>query len=186
YSSCSVAHLARIQRIWPDVPWLFLYRNPTETIVSNLTSIPEWLEPDNEERVLADVIGTSEAEVISMAREELCARAIARFYAIAYQFANGNSMLLNYNQLSLPVLLRIIRFFKIAPSTGEIEAVTRASQLYSKDIYSELSFIADSDTKQLAASGLVREMAQRWATGPYQLLEKKRTKIASTQNDEAC
>jgi hypothetical protein len=186
FSSCSVAQLARIQRVWPDVPWLFLYRDPTETIVSNLSSIPEWLEPGNEARVLADIIGSSEAEVNRMGREELCARAIARFYSNAYQLANGNGMLLNYNQLSLPVLLSVIMFFKITPSTGEIEAVTRASQVYSKDSRSERAFIADSDTKQLVASALVREMAERWATGPYQLLEQKRTEIASTQNDEAC
>jgi hypothetical protein len=76
------------------------------------------------------------------------------------------------------MLLNVIRFFKIAPSPGEIEAVTHASQVYSKDIYSERSFIADSDTKQLAASALVRDLAERWATGPYQLLEQKRTEIA--------
>jgi hypothetical protein len=186
FSSCSVAQLGRIRRIWPDVPWLFLYRDPTETIVSNLRSIPEWLEPENEARVLADIIGSSEAEVHSMGREELCARAIARFYSNAYQFANGNSMLLNYNQLSLPVLLGVIRSFKVAPSTGEIDAVTRASQVYSKDTRSERAFIADSDTKQLMASALVREMAERWAAGPYQLLEQKRTEIASTHNDEVC
>ena len=186
FSACSVAQLARIQRIWPDVPWLFLYRDPTETMVSNLISIPEWLEPDNEARVLADIIGSSETEVNSMGREELCARAIARFYSKAYEFANGNSMLLNYNQLSLPVLLSVIRFFEVTPSTSEVDAVTRASQVYSKDTRSERAFIADSDSKQLAASALVREMAERWANGPYQLLEQKRTEIASTHNDEAC
>ena len=186
FSSCSVAQLARIQRIWPDVPWLFLYRDPTETMVSNLSSIPEWLEPDNEARVLAGIIGSSEVEVNSMGREELCARAVASFYSNAYQFANGNSMLLNYNQLSLSVLLSVIRFFKVTPSIGEIDAVTRASQVYSKDTRSERAFIADSDTKQLVASALVREMAERWATGPYQLLEQKRTEIASVHNFEAC
>ena len=185
FSSCSVAHLTHIQRIWRDVPWLFVYRNPTETIVSNLSLIPEWLEPGKEARLLADVTGTSVAEVISMGREELCARAIARFYSIAYEFVNGNSMLLNYNQLSLPVLLSVIRFFKIAPSAGEVEAITSVSQIYSKDIYSERAFIADSDTKQLVASALVREMAEKWATGPYQLLEQKRTQIASDHNAEA-
>ena len=186
FSSCSVAHLARIQRIWPDVPWLFVYRNPTETIVSNLSSIPEWLEPGKEARLLADLIRTSVAEVISMGREELCARAIARFYSIATQLANGNNLLLNYSQLSLPVLLSVIKFFNITPSTGEIEGMKRASQVYSKDTHSERAFIADSDTKQLVASPLVREMAERWSSEPYQLLEQKRTVIASTRNDEAC
>ena len=186
FSSCSVAHLAHVQRIWPDVPWLFVYRNPTETIVSNLSSIPEWLEPGKEARLLAGLIKTSIDEVISMRREELCARAIAGFYSIANQLANGNNMLLNYNQLSLPVLLSVIKFFKITPSTGEIEAVTRASQVYSKDTHSERAFIADSDAKQLVASALVREMVERWSTGPYQLLEQKRTEIASMHHDEAC
>ena len=56
FACCSFAQIERIRRIWPNVPWLFLYRDPVETIVSNVKDVPPWLI-DNDRRVLASIIG---------------------------------------------------------------------------------------------------------------------------------
>jgi len=174
FSCCTVVQLAHIKRIWPNVPWVFLYRDPIETIVSNLTSIPEWLEVRSDARMLAAIVADSEAEIKSMSREELCARAIGKFYSIASQSADDNSLLLNYNQLTLPTLLSVMKFFNLTPLDAEIDAVARTSQVYSKDLSLERTFVADADAKRLAASPLVHAMAEQWAGESYQLLEQRR------------
>jgi hypothetical protein len=166
FACCSFAQLERIKRIWPNVPWLFLYRDPVETIVSNLRDVPPWLI-DSDRRVLSSIIG--DAGDISL--EELCARTIGSLYSTAYDLANGNSMLLNYNQLSVPVIAKVLNFFKVSLSTEELETIARTSGVYSKEVSGTRAFVADVDTKQRLASGLVREMSERWAGEPYRLLE---------------
>ena len=173
FACCSFAQLERINRIWPNVPWLFLYRDPVETIVSNLQDVPPWLI-DSDRRVLASITGTSPADLAEMSLEELCARTIGSLYSTAYNLANGNSMLLNYKQLSVPVIASVLNLFKVSLSTEELETIARTSEVYSKEASGTRTFVADVDTKQKLASNLVREMSERWAAEPYRLLEEKR------------
>jgi hypothetical protein len=166
FSCCGVSQLERIRRIWPDVPWLFLYRDPVETIVSNMTTVPAWLI-DKDYRILAHITGTTPTAVSEMCLEERCARSIGSFYSTAHSLANGNSMLLNYRQISL---INILDFFNVSPSAEESEKIASGSRVYSKGTH---KFVPDADVKQNRASSRIRELAQRWAMGPYQLLEKK-------------
>ena len=173
FSCCSFAQIERIRRIWPQVPWIFLYRDPIETIVSNVTDAPPWLM-DSDRRVLASITGASHAEIAGMRLEELCARTIGSFYSLAHRLANDSGLLLNYNQLSLPVISRVLKFFSVSPSIEERETITRTIRIYSKEASGTRAFVADADAKQQLASDLIREMAGRWASEPYRLLEQKR------------
>ena len=173
FSCCSFAEIERIRLIWPRVPWIFLYRDPVETIVSNVAGVPPWLM-DNDRRVLASITGASPEEVSEMQIEELCARTIGSFYSLAHRLANDGGLLLNYNQLSLPVIFSALQFFNVSPSLEERETIARTSRLYSKEASGTRAFVADADAKQQLASGLIREMAARWASEPYRLLEQKR------------
>jgi hypothetical protein len=83
-------------------------------------------------------------------------------------------MLLNYKQLSVPVISSVLKFFKVSPSAQELETIARASGVYAKEVSGTRPFVADTDAKQKLASNLVREMAARWANEPYQQLEQKR------------
>ena len=173
FACCSFAQLERIKRIWPAVPWLFLYRDPVETIVSNMRDVPPWLI-DNDRRVLASIIG----DASEMSLEELCARTIGSLFSTAYKLANANSMLLNYNQLSVPVIARVLNFFNVSLSSEELETIARTSEVYSKEVSGTRAFVADADAKQKLASDTVREMSERWAAEPYRLLEQKRNSNA--------
>ena len=170
FACCSFAQFERIRRIWPRVPWLFLYRDPIETIVSNLTDVPPWLL-DDDRRVLASIIGVSTEEAEQMQLEELCARTIGSFYSLAHRLAHDGGMLLNYNQLSLPVISRVLNFFDLVPSTEEMEIISRGSKTYSKEASGARTFVADAEAKRQRASDLVRETAEKWAMEPYRRLE---------------
>lgn len=173
FACCSFPLIAQIKRIWPNVPWLFLYRDPVETIVSNLNDVPPWLL-DNDRRVLASITGASPAEVAEMSLEELCARTIGSLFSTAHRLANGDELLLNYKQLSVPVISSVLRFFKVSPSATELETIEHGSQIYSKEADAKRAFVADTEAKQKFASEAVREAAAKWAVGPYQRLEQKR------------
>jgi hypothetical protein len=173
FACCSVSQIERIQRLWPDVPWVFLYRDPVQTIVSNIQSVPPWLQ-DDDHRVLAAITNTLTEAVAAMSTEELCARAIGSFFSTVYRVANDRALLLNYDQLSLAEITNALRFFGVKAAAAEMETIARQSQTYSKSISGDRAFVADADAKQRAASELVRAVARRWAYEPYQLLEEKR------------
>src|SRR5690349_18470420 len=173
FACTSFAQLERITRIWPRVPWIFLYRDPVETIVSNLNDPPTWLL-DDDWRVLSSITGATPTDVAAMSLAERCARSIGSFYSRAVALANDRSMLLNYNQLSVPVISSVLEFFDVSPSAQELEAIARASSVYAKEASGTRPFVADADAKQKLASPLVRELAARWANEPYQRLEEKR------------
>lgn len=176
FTCCSVSQIERIRRIWPNVPWVFLYRDPVETIVSNIQNLPPWLQ-DDDHRVLASIIDKSTKEVAAMSSEELCARSIGSFYATAlgaHRVANDRALLLNYNQLTLTEIANVLKFFGVEPAAAEMETIARQTQKYSKTASGERAFVADTGAKQLAATDLVREAARAWAADSYQLLEQKR------------
>ena len=173
FACCSVSQIERIQRLWPDVPLVFLYRDPVETIVSNLQNVPTWLQ-DEDHRVLASITGTTTEAVAAMSTVELCARALGSFYATANRVANDRALLLNYHQLSLAEITNVLNFFGVEPAAAELETIARQSQTYSKSISGDRAFVADADAKQRAAGALVHDVAERWANEPYQLLEQTR------------
>lgn len=173
FAPCSVSQIERICRIWPGVPWVFLYRDPVETIVSNMQNRPAWLQ-DTDHRVLASITGTSPDEVAAMGTEELCARSIGSFFSTAHRVANDRALLLNYTQLTLAEIANVLQFFGVRSAAAETDNIARETRKYSKAASGERAFVADAETKQLAATDLVREMAERWAMHGYRLLEQKR------------
>jgi hypothetical protein len=172
FSCCGVSQLERVRRIWPEVPWIFLYRDPVETIVSNMTTVPAWLL-DEDHRILAHITGATPAAIAEMSLEERCARSIGSIYSTAESLANRNSMLLNYNQLSLQALIGILEFFQVRPSPKELERITSGSRIYSKEVSGAREFVPDAEAKQNSASKRIRQFAEQFAIGPYQLLERK-------------
>jgi hypothetical protein len=173
FACCSTSQIERIRRIWPNVPWVFLYRDPVETIVSNMRNPPSWLM-DEDHRVLASIIDSSPEAVAQMPAEELCARSIASFFLTAHRVANDRALLLNYNQLSTSEISKVLNFFGIEPAAAEMETIARQSQTYSKAASGTHAFVADAESKQQLATAAAREAAEHWASKPYQLLEQKR------------
>lgn len=169
FSCCGVSELERIRRIWPAVPWIFLYRDPVETIVSNMTTVPAWLL-DEDHRILAHITGTTPAAVAEMSLEERCARSIGSFYSTAHGVANDHGMLLNYKQISVT---NILDFFNVSPSAEELERITSGSRVYSKEVSGAREFVPDAEAKQNSASNRIRQLVEEFAIGPYQLLERK-------------
>jgi hypothetical protein len=173
FSCCSVSQLERIKRIWPRVPWIFLYRDPVETIVSNVSNPPTWLL-DEDHRILAHITGAPAAQVAQMSLEERCARSIGSFFSTAHTLANDTRLLLNYNQLSLPAINGILDFFNVRPSREDLERIASGIRIYSKQVSATREFVPDAGAKQELASDLVRAAAKRWAIEPYRLLERNK------------
>ena len=147
-----------------------------------MQNLPTWLQ-DEDHRVLAAIVNASNVEVAGMSKEELCARSIAAFYTTAHRVANDRALLLNYDQLSPAEVANMLEFFGVSPTAAEMETIASQSRIYSKAMPAAArAFVADAKVKQSLATDLIREMAQRWANEPYQLLEHKRLGIHNHVN----
>lgn len=173
FACCSTLQLARVRRLWPEVPRVFVYREPVEIIVSNLENLPDWMRTDEQPEHTAAVVGVTPEEVARMSREEFCARALGRFYDAAAEHADSGAMLLDYEQLTPATLAAVTRFFGAAPTGEELAQIERVSRVYSKDPARRREYEDDGDAKRLRATPLVREAAERWAREPYERLRRR-------------
>jgi hypothetical protein len=174
FSCCSVLRLAFIRSVWQDVPWVFVHRDPVEVMVSNLRTVPEWMRAESQPELAAAVCGLSAGEAAGLGGEEFCARALGKFYEAAAEGLGPRAMLVGYDELSSEKLLEIVRFFGVTPDDAEAARISAASGLYAKDATPARPFEPDGEAKRSAASPRVREMAERWAAGPYRKLLTRR------------
>jgi len=180
FAPTSVLQFARIRRIWPLVPALFLYRDPIEVMVSNLQNTPEWMSIESNAKASAEILCVKETDLASLTPEELCARALGRFYSAAAAGIDENTLLCNYNELSPETLLRLFNFFRVSVSAEEYEAISRETGLYSKDRFKKTAFRDDAYSKRSSISRNVREAAERWALPAYkQLVELQQLQTTS-------
>ena len=168
FAVASILQFKRIRRIWPTVPAVFLYRDPVETIVSNLQNIPEWMTVESNPATSAAVAGVREEDLAGMSSEEFCARSLGRFYHAIASCQDENSLICNYDELSADTLLRLVNFFGVSPSEEETDKIRASAQVYSKD--PSRTFQADGDLKRANASERIKKLAEQWAIPSYQRL----------------
>lgn len=174
FSSHSVLHLERIKRIWPNVPRVFVYRDPVEVIVSNLQSEPEWMRFEINPSIAAAVIDADLESIPAMSPEEYCARVLGRILSIVGGSVDECLRLINYEELSLGCVLNLAGFLRLEPTSYEIKAMESSMRSYAKDEVNPRPFVADSKEKRGAASRTIETMSEKWARGPYLDLERQR------------
>lgn len=139
---------------FPEVPWVFLHRDPIEVMASleampGLQSVPGLL-PES-------LLGIENAHAIP--QDEYSARVLAQFCRAALGHAEqGGGMIVDYDDLVGAALDTIPRHFGFAPDPDERAAMEAATRVYSKN--PSATFAPDSRQKRAAASERMHELAQ--------------------------
>jgi hypothetical protein len=84
-------------------------------------------------------------------------------------------MLVEYNELSLQTIHRILEFFGMKPSVSEEVRIEDSIRLYSKD--PSRAFQPDSADKKASASARTIEMVEKWAMPDYLRLVGRKIKF---------
>jgi hypothetical protein len=162
--------LPLIQRAFPGVPWVFLYRQPVEVLMSQQNQrgsqmIPGVLDPA--------LFGWTFPEAAGMGLQHYGARVLARICQAALASSEGGKdRLLNYRQLPGAVWPALLRSWGTDCSPAEVEQMFAASRFHAKN--PALLFEDDTAAKNARATPEVRETAARWLDGIYQELEAQR------------
>ena len=175
FDSWSTLDLALIERAFPDAPWIFLYRNPVEIIASHMTQRGAQMIPGVVEQILP---GLDTADVLRMPPEEYCARILARICENALErLPNPNALLVNYTQLPEAVTSVVLKHFRVAYTSGDIEQMKNAAQFNAKT--PQMNFVPDSETKKKQASDAAHAAAEKWVNPLYEKLESEKRKVIS-------
>lgn len=148
--------LPLFRQAFPDVPWIFLYREPVEVLVSQermrgVQTAPGVLPPQ--------LFGFSEAEM-ALPDVDYIARVLARTCAaVVDQWHLGGGLVVDYRELPQAMFTRVLPHFGIEPSAEARAAMEAASR---RDAKAPLaSFKQDSTEKRGSASEQTRAAAER-------------------------
>jgi hypothetical protein len=153
---------------FPDTPWLFLYRDPIEILVSHARM------PGAQTVFGAlpfDPYGIENGA--AMHPDEYAACALGRIAtAVVEHIGLGGGLLVNYADLPGAMETRILPHFDIALDEAGRAALIGALGRDAKS--PNTGFTGDSEAKQRAASTELRANAAAWLDEPYRLLEALR------------
>jgi len=177
FDSASTIALQFIRRVFTPVPWVFLYRDPDEVMVSHMREAAAAVTPG----VITDcaAIDNPMAEVLTMSREEFAARVIGRWCQSTLSTLStmdGRGMLVNYTQLPEAVEGAIARHFGMELSPDEKALMRRVTARDAKR--PALPFSADGEAKRREASDAMREAAAKWIGPYYAELERMRVRAS--------
>jgi hypothetical protein len=112
---------------FPKVPWVFLYREPVEILVSQIRQ----RGPQTVPQLMPPAFYGLDAAPDSPA-EDYCARVLARIAAAALERTDGG-LAVNHSELPSAVTGRILPHFGVRPEQADAEALAVAAERDAKD-----------------------------------------------------
>jgi hypothetical protein len=159
-----VLDLPLLRRAFPYTPWIFVYREPVEVLVSHLRRrgvqmIPE-LFPSA--RLGLKPTDTPDADYCAQVLAVLC-EAAARHYAL------GGGRLVHYGELPEALFTKILPHFRIAPTDDEAAALRAAGARDAKA--PDQSFVPDGAAKRREAGDDLWAICDQHLGEAYRRLE---------------
>jgi hypothetical protein len=146
--------LPLFERTFPDTPWLFLYRDPLEVMVSQAREPGSQMVP---QLVAPSIYGIDGPNIPG---PDYTARVLNRICAAAADaLASPRGRAINYRNLPDAFETDILPHFCVAPGATERAAMRGACRFDAKT--PSMTFAADSAAKQAAASENLRALAGR-------------------------
>ncbi|HEV2828459.1 MAG TPA: hypothetical protein VGW76_12750 [Pyrinomonadaceae bacterium] len=169
FDAWNTLELPLIRRAFPEVPWIFLYRDPVEVLVSHFDNrgahmIPGVLTPS--------LFGMDLQTAFSVQPEDYCAKVLATICTAAFQHCPYGGRLVSYRQLPEVVPDSLLKFFNLRYSDEEIARLRAAAKRDAKN--PSASFQNDSQKKRDKATKSIRDAADKWLYPIYEKLEAAR------------
>ena len=165
-SAWNALMMPAFRRAFPDTPWLFLYREPEEVLVSLLRERGAETRP---EIVAPEFLGIAEP---AAADEAYCAQVLEKICAAAVaQHASGGGRFIAYRDLPGAVARAVLPHFAIAPRSRDLDALAAAARV---DPKAGGIFTGDRNLKRAATTGAIRAAAARYVSGVHAQLESLR------------
>jgi hypothetical protein len=171
FSSWNILHLPYIRKFYPEVPYIIVYRDPVEVMVSHLKNPGGWMRAKRNHWSVARRVQIPASDIEAISSEEYCARVLSNFYRAAIRHTNKRTMVVNYNQISEWLLRQLLAFCGMKATDDEVATMMSRSKFYAKDPQQQQIFSDDRDLKQRQATPATHFLVNEWVMKAYEYLE---------------
>lgn len=169
FDSWHTVDLGLIRRAYPDVPWIFLYREPAEVLVSHRRQPGAQMVPGI---VGPGWMGLDMTATAALSLDEYAVRVLATICQGALAHRDDGGLFVNYRQLPEAVFAEIAGHFGATFDAAELDRMRRAAVYDAKA--PSLLFTADTAAKQAAVTPAMRGLAEQQLGPLYAELEAVR------------
>lgn len=193
FQSITSKHIKVFQKAFPEVPWLFIYRDPVQVMMSHIKDDPTMQHAKcvytQNHNPPDDIIAIAERhgrKAKQMPKEEYCAAHLAAITESAVNALNDYAIPINYDGLIEFLYTKALPRIWGRPLTSqEISNIQKVSQTYSKGRGKKhTEFQGDSEQKDKAASEQVRDAAALILKESYDALEDFEPKLLQSSLPE--
>jgi hypothetical protein len=168
-----IHNLPLIRAAFPDTPWMFVYRDPLEVLVSQLRCPGKFAAPG---AMNPAALGLSFEDVTELTREMWCAHVLAGFFQTALEFRHDpNALFLNYRQLPEAGWEIVSKHFGIWLRDNEVVRMREAARSDAKT--PSRAFQSDADEKRREAPAAIRDLSASVLNPLYLELEAWRAAL---------
>jgi hypothetical protein len=161
-----------IRRAFPDVPWIFVYRDPLEVLASLAQSRPSQMFGSTNPALL----GSDAATLSAMTFDAYSALVLACYCRAAIEHHRDGGMLVAYRELPDAACGKVLEHFGLRYGEAEMAAMRAAAQFDAKN--PKKHFQPDGEAKRREASEEQRRLAQSQLAPLYAQLETLRLGLA--------
>ena len=187
FQSATTRNVNVFKKAFPDIPWMFVYRDPVQVMMSHFKDDPSMTgranclrnrrSPPVEIEQIAAAHGVDKVKRLSMV--EYCAVHLAAITEAAVSALTDTSIPVNYetlpDSLHETILPRILGRSLTPTEVANIQAI---SQHYSKGAGAKhKEFHGDSEAKEKAASPEIKAAAAKFLQPSFDALSKHRPRI---------
>ena len=176
FSSNHVKRLALIRRLYPSVPWLFLYRNPYEIIPTSLEG-PAWFIRNKNTAEGAFEAGLLIEAVEQMSDLEFSVQVESSTLRIAIENTCDHCLFVDYTQLRPENLPKILRFFGLDVTKEEYDEMDAQFGIYSKSDGESVPFVPDSAAKRDKVTDEIGKAIDNELWGLYLALQNSKRNL---------
>jgi hypothetical protein len=170
FDAWHVLQLPLVQRAFPNVPWVFVYREPIEVMVSQQRQRGVQMVPD---AIGPARFGLEPHESWITRLDEYCAGVLATLCEAALTHRGcGHGRMMNFKELPGAVTGSLPDFFHVDWTADELARMKAAAQFDAKR--PGMNYENDVPIKQREANDELRRLARAWVDPVYARLEQAR------------
>ncbi len=158
-----------LRRAYPDVPWIFIYREPVEVLVSQLNQPASWMQ-------LGVFSSHWQMQLLSahpqMGHAEYAARVLAAFCRTALDTLDERARLIHYRELPAAFASQIAPWFGLELTAADHALLATVAQRNAK--HPSARWQPDAAAKQAEADASLHALAQSIVGPAYAELEQRR------------
>jgi hypothetical protein len=183
FISWNILYADFIAAAYPDVPALFLYRDPVEVIASVMNETTAVLHAKGT-REAAFLTGTSIDSTEGMRDAEYLAKCYARYFEVVLDSSTPQLSYLNYSDLRAERFPEILsRGLSFGADASVLELMKKQFQFHSKDDGDKEKFKEDSEEKRMLISVKDRKMIRCLCGESLASLGQSRKNVFPKPND---